>query len=51
MNRESREIIPGQEEGSMVSSINCDRWRHFDLAVGWRNIQRQSGLSQTVGHI
>ena len=25
---------PGQEkEGSMVSSINCDRCRHLDLAV------------------
>jgi len=26
---------PGQEkeEGSMVSSINCDRFRHLDLAV------------------
>jgi len=30
----NREIIPGRKkEGSTVSSINCDRYRHLDLAV------------------
>ena len=28
----SRKIIPGRK-GLMVSSINCDRCRHLDLAV------------------
>jgi len=30
----NREIIPGRKkDGSTVSSINCDRCRHLDLAV------------------
>ena len=53
-----------EEKGSTVSSINCDRcsvksacragvsrskltW----LSAGWRNTQRQSGLSRTIGHV
>ena len=34
MHMMNREIIPGRKkEGLTVSSINCDRCRHFDLAV------------------
>jgi len=29
----NREIIPGRKKGSTVSSINCDRCRHLDVAV------------------
>jgi len=28
-----REIIPGRKEGSMVSSIKCDRCRHLELVA------------------
>ena len=34
MHMMNREIIPGRkQEGSTVSSINCDRCRQLDLAV------------------
>jgi len=30
---EQRDNLGQEKEGSMVSSINCDRCRHLDLAV------------------